>query len=77
MHNLFANYCPQASSDFSALDFDIPFAYAFSVAGAIEIVVTIGVMASVTWQVLIVGVFATVGSKYVQVRLISRICFSS
>ncbi|KAL3528641.1 hypothetical protein ACH5RR_007963 [Cinchona calisaya] len=55
-----------ASSDFSVLDFDIPFAYAFATAGTIETVVTIGVMASVTWQVLIVGIFATIASKYVQ-----------
>ncbi|KAL3511701.1 hypothetical protein ACH5RR_024418 [Cinchona calisaya] len=56
----------RASSDLSVLDFDIPFAYAFVMAAAIELVATIGIMASVTWQVLIVGISATVASKYVQ-----------
>lgn len=54
------------------LDFDIPFAYAFVMAAAIELVATIGIMASVTWPVLIVGIFATAASKYVQVR--TRFC---
>ncbi|KAL3514320.1 hypothetical protein ACH5RR_027037 [Cinchona calisaya] len=56
----------RASSDFSVLDFDIPFAYASVLVATIEIVATIGIMASVTWQVLIIGIFATAASKYVQ-----------
>lgn len=56
----------RASSDLSVLDFDIPFAYAFVTAAVIELVATIGIMASVTWQVLLVGIFATATSKYVQ-----------
>lgn len=56
----------RASSDLSVLDFDIPFAYAFVIGAGIELVATIGIMASVTWQVLIVGIFAIVASKYVQ-----------
>ncbi|XP_059286329.1 ABC transporter C family member 8 [Lycium ferocissimum] len=56
----------RASSDLSVLDFDIPFSYAFVMAAGIELLATIGIMASVTWQVLLVGIIATVGSKYVQ-----------
>ncbi|XP_031092153.1 LOW QUALITY PROTEIN: ABC transporter C family member 8-like [Ipomoea triloba] len=56
----------RASSDQSVLDFDIPFAYTFVMAAGIELVATIVIMASVTWQVLIVGIIATIGSKYVQ-----------
>ncbi|MCD7462624.1 ATP-binding cassette sub- C member 8 [Datura stramonium] len=56
----------RASSDLSVLDFDIPFSYAFVMAAGIELLATIGIMASVTWQVLLVGIIATVCSKYVQ-----------
>ncbi|XP_037493238.1 ABC transporter C family member 8 [Jatropha curcas] len=56
----------RASSDFSVLDFDIPSAFVLVVAGLVELVVTVGIMASVTWQVLIVASIAIVGSKYVQ-----------
>ncbi|KAF8393498.1 hypothetical protein HHK36_021742 [Tetracentron sinense] len=56
----------RASSDLSVLDFDIPFSITFVVAAAIEVVTTIGIMASVTWQVLIVGVLAMLASQYVQ-----------
>ncbi|KAH0736468.1 hypothetical protein KY285_012175 [Solanum tuberosum] len=56
----------RASSDLSVLDYDIPFSYAFVMAAGMELLVTIGIMASVTWQVLLVGIIATVGSKYVQ-----------
>ncbi|TKY64342.1 ABC transporter C family member 8 [Spatholobus suberectus] len=57
----------RASSDLSIVDLDIPytlFLVAFVVA---EILVTICVMASVTWQVLIVAVPAMVASIYIQV----------
>lgn len=57
----------QASSDLSILDFDIPYAITFVASVIIEILVTIGIMASVTWQVLIVAVPAMVASKFVQV----------
>ncbi|CAI9767155.1 unnamed protein product [Fraxinus pennsylvanica] len=56
----------RASSDLSVLDFDIPFAFVFVLASVLELLSTIGIMASVTWQVLFVGIFATVASKYVQ-----------
>ncbi|PRQ51289.1 putative xenobiotic-transporting ATPase [Rosa chinensis] len=56
----------RASSDLSILDFDIPFSIFFIVAGGIEMLTTIGIMASVTWQVLIVAILAMVAAKYVQ-----------
>ncbi|KAK9923579.1 hypothetical protein M0R45_031988 [Rubus argutus] len=56
----------RASSDLSILDFDIPFSIFFIVAGGIEMLTTIGIMASVTWQVLIVAIMAMVAAKYVQ-----------
>ncbi|KAL2462581.1 ABC transporter C family member 8 [Forsythia ovata] len=56
----------RASSDLSVLDFDIPFAFVFVMAAVLELLATIGIMASVTWQVLFVGIFASVASKYVQ-----------
>ncbi|GMY34551.1 ABC transporter C family member 8-like isoform X1 [Fagus crenata] len=56
----------RASSDLSILDFDIPFSTIFVVSGATEILTTIGIMASVTWQVLIVAILAIVAAKYVQ-----------
>uniref|UniRef100_A0A2N9GFL3 ABC-type xenobiotic transporter n=1 Tax=Fagus sylvatica TaxID=28930 RepID=A0A2N9GFL3_FAGSY len=55
-----------ASSDLSILDFDIPFSIIFVVSGATELLTTIGIMASVTWQVLIVAILAIVAAKYVQ-----------
>lgn len=56
----------RASSDLSVLDFEIPMGCQFVLAASVEILATIGIMASVTWQVLFVGVFAIVLSKYVQ-----------
>ncbi|XP_071686201.1 ABC transporter C family member 8-like [Rutidosis leptorrhynchoides] len=56
----------RASSDLSVIDFDIPFSVAFVVGAGIEIVATIGIMASVTWQVLIVAIFTTAASIYIQ-----------
>ncbi|KAI3806837.1 hypothetical protein L1987_22752 [Smallanthus sonchifolius] len=56
----------QVSSDLSVIDFDIPFSVVFAVSAGIELLTTIGIMASVTWQVLIVATFAIVASKYVQ-----------
>lgn len=57
----------QASSDLSIVDFDIPFSIIFVAAASIELLGTIGIMAAVTWQVLIVAILAVVGGKYVQV----------
>ena len=57
----------QASSDLSILDFDISFSTIFVVAATIENLTTIGIMASVTWQVLFVAILAMVATKYVQV----------
>jgi hypothetical protein len=57
----------QASSDLSILDFDIPYSITFVACVGIEILVMICIMVSVTWQVLIVAVPATVASIYIQV----------
>ena len=65
----------QASSDLSILDYDIPYAIGFIIAGGIELLTTIGIMASVTWQVLIVATFSIVASKYVQVGAIQALLF--
>ncbi|KAL2337977.1 hypothetical protein Fmac_012423 [Flemingia macrophylla] len=56
----------RASSDLSILDFDIPLAITFAATIPIEIVIIICIMATMTWQVLIVAVPAMVVSKYVQ-----------
>lgn len=62
----------QASSDLSIVDYDIPFSIIFVAAPGIEFLMTVAIMASVTWQVLIVAIFSVVASKYVQVRENSR-----
>ncbi|KAI9109436.1 hypothetical protein K1719_019490 [Acacia pycnantha] len=56
----------RASSDLSTLDFDMPYALTFVATGAIDTLTTIGIMASVTWQVLIVAIPAFIASKYIQ-----------
>ncbi|KAK8274313.1 hypothetical protein V6Z12_D10G066300 [Gossypium hirsutum] len=56
----------RVSSDMSILDFDIPFAFVFVAAGVTEVLATIGIMAFITWQVLIVAILAMVGVKYIQ-----------
>nr|GEU68174.1 hypothetical protein [Tanacetum cinerariifolium] len=56
----------KASTDLSVVDFDILFSFTFVVTSAIESVTIIIVMASVTCQVLIVGIFPTIASKYFQ-----------
>ncbi|KAI7750666.1 hypothetical protein M8C21_029510, partial [Ambrosia artemisiifolia] len=56
----------RVSSDLSVIDFDIPFSFAFAVSAGIDLLATIGIMASVTWQVIIVAIFAIAASKYVQ-----------
>ncbi|KAF7124904.1 hypothetical protein RHSIM_Rhsim12G0042900 [Rhododendron simsii] len=64
----------RASSDLSTLDFDIPIAIAFVYASALEVLIIVIIMASVTWQVLIVAAFATVASSYVQVGILYSFC---
>ncbi|XVF25110.1 hypothetical protein REPUB_Repub13aG0185700 [Reevesia pubescens] len=56
----------RASSDMSILDFDIPFAIIFVAAGVTEVIATIGIMAFVTWQVLIIAFLAMVAVNYIQ-----------
>ncbi|KAI3737686.1 hypothetical protein L2E82_27696 [Cichorium intybus] len=54
----------RASSDLSVIDFDIPFSLAYVIGSSIELLGMIFVMATVTWQVLIVAIFSVVASKY-------------
>ncbi|XVF86794.1 hypothetical protein PTKIN_Ptkin18bG0071300 [Pterospermum kingtungense] len=56
----------RASSDMSILDFNMPFAIIFSVVGATDVIATIGIMAFITWQVLIVAILAMVAVNYIQ-----------
>ncbi|XP_062014713.1 ABC transporter C family member 8-like [Rosa rugosa] len=56
----------RASSDLSILDLDIPFATIFLVASGTELLTVIGIMASVTWEVLIVAILAIIAAQYVQ-----------
>ncbi|KAJ7963159.1 ABC transporter C family member 8-like [Quillaja saponaria] len=56
----------RASSDMSILDFDIPFSILFVASAGLEVITWIGIMASVTWQVLIVAILAMVATKYIQ-----------
>lgn len=48
----------QLSSGLSILDFDMPFTIIFVAAEVNELLTMIGIMVSVTWQVLIVAVLA-------------------
>ncbi|KAF9613378.1 hypothetical protein IFM89_007456 [Coptis chinensis] len=56
----------RASSDLCVLDFDIPFSIVFVLATFIEMLSTIGIMASVTWPVLIVSILAMLAVSHVQ-----------
>jgi hypothetical protein len=63
-------YPLQASSDLSILDFDIPYSMAFVATGGIEVVTTVLVISTVTWQVLVVAVPVAITMVYVQVSLL-------
>ena len=67
----------QASSDLSVVDFDIPYSIAFALTGAIEVVMTIIIMATVTWQVLIVAVPVILATRYIQVKSHIFLLFNS
>ncbi|XP_020088705.1 ABC transporter C family member 8-like isoform X3 [Ananas comosus] len=56
----------RASSDMSILDFDIPYSISFVIAGGVEAAMVIIVMATVTWQVLIVATPVTILMIYIQ-----------
>uniref|UniRef100_A0A6V7QR02 ABC transporter C family member 8 n=1 Tax=Ananas comosus var. bracteatus TaxID=296719 RepID=A0A6V7QR02_ANACO len=56
----------RASSDMSILDFDIPYSISFVIAGGVDAAMTIIVMATVTWQVLIVATPVTILMIYIQ-----------
>ncbi|PKI41605.1 hypothetical protein CRG98_038005 [Punica granatum] len=60
-----------ASSDFSVLDFNIPFPLIFLIYSALEVIAVIAVMVSVAWKVLIVAIPAIVASKYIQGKYLS------
>lgn len=61
----------RASSDLSILDFDIPYSMAFVATGGIEVVTTVLVMGTVTWQVLVVAIPVAVTMIYVQRHYVS------
>ncbi|XP_074272990.1 ABC transporter C family member 8-like isoform X1 [Silene latifolia] len=61
----------RASSDLCILDLEIPYALSHFLAGGIELVGIVVVMAVVTWQVLIVGVFNFLIAHYFQKRYIA------
>uniref|UniRef100_A0A1D1YI66 ABC transporter C family member 8 n=1 Tax=Anthurium amnicola TaxID=1678845 RepID=A0A1D1YI66_9ARAE len=56
----------RASSDMSVLDYDILYSILFSLVASIEMLATILVMATVTWQVLIVAVPIMIAVRYYQ-----------
>ncbi|KAL2337975.1 hypothetical protein Fmac_012421 [Flemingia macrophylla] len=57
----------RASSDLATLDFDIPFAILFSVQCGIDLIIGVGIMSSITWQVLIVSILVAVLGNYMKV----------
>ncbi|KAK1436884.1 hypothetical protein QVD17_02668 [Tagetes erecta] len=56
----------RASSDLSVIDFDIPFSLSYVIGAGVELLAMILIMASVTWQVLIVAIFSLVATNYAQ-----------
>ncbi|KAJ0978937.1 hypothetical protein J5N97_014411 [Dioscorea zingiberensis] len=56
----------RASSDMSVLDFHVPYSLVFTLVAAIEVIGTVSVMATVTWQVLIIAIPITVAAGHVQ-----------
>ncbi|TYK03884.1 ABC transporter C family member 8 [Cucumis melo var. makuwa] len=56
----------RASSDLSIVDFDIPLAGIFVMSGALDLIVVIAIVASVTWEVLVVAIPAIIAATYVQ-----------
>lgn len=58
----------------SALDLDVPLSLGHLVSATADLLVTIAVMASVTWPVLIVSIPAVMAAIYAQVNSISCCC---
>ncbi|KAJ1420289.1 P-loop containing nucleoside triphosphate hydrolase [Sesbania bispinosa] len=56
----------RASSDMATLDFDLPFAIVFVIQTGVELLTGIGIMSSVTWQVLIVAILTAVAGNYIK-----------
>ena len=69
--------CMQASSDLRVVDFDLPYTIAYVVAGAVDVAMTILIMATVTWQVLIVVIPVIFATRYVQVKSLTIFLFNS
>ena len=46
----------QISSDFSIIDVDIPFSFVFAMSSTMNAYSSLGVVATVTWQVLFVAI---------------------
>ncbi|KAK9689767.1 hypothetical protein RND81_09G079500 [Saponaria officinalis] len=61
----------RASSDLCILDLEIPYALSHFLAGGIELIGIVVVMAVVTWQVLIVGILNFLIAHYFQKRYIA------
>ncbi|XP_073265858.1 ABC transporter C family member 8 isoform X2 [Populus alba] len=61
----------RVSSDMSALDLDVPLSLGHLVSTTADLLVTIAVMASVTWPVLIVSIPAVMAAIYVQEYYVS------
>ncbi|XP_039117615.1 ABC transporter C family member 8-like [Dioscorea cayenensis subsp. rotundata] len=56
----------RASSDMSVMDFQVPYSLVFTLVSAIEVIGTVTVMATVTWQVLIIAIPITFAAGQVQ-----------
>ncbi|KAM0954045.1 putative ABC-type xenobiotic transporter [Dioscorea sansibarensis] len=56
----------RASSDMSVMDFQVPYSLVFTLVSAIEVIGTVSVMATVTWQVLIIAIPITFAAGHVQ-----------
>ncbi|PKA59029.1 ABC transporter C family member 8 [Apostasia shenzhenica] len=56
----------RVSSDLSILDFDIPYSLVFCLAGSVEVLSIIIIMATVTWQVLVVAIPVLIIIRYLQ-----------
>lgn len=56
----------RASSDMSIIDFDIPYSAAFVLAGVTEVIGIIVIVATVTWQVLVVAIPVLIVTVYAQ-----------
>ncbi|KAH7677213.1 Xenobiotic-transporting ATPase protein [Dioscorea alata] len=56
----------RASSDMSVIDFQVPYSLVFTLVSVIEVIGTVSVMATVTWQVLIIAIPISFVARHVQ-----------